>query len=212
MILQEPANECNKNEAYGFANGMLQHSIILTRNRQSRIQRRLKVSQLSKCLKFMTFREGCFKTRSYANTWLKLFRLFITISFTKDERRLFQSIRWLSYQEGKKFRTYAQFKHLIKFEPYLNMVKNIRHRIMLTKFRVSAHDLEIEKGRYNNKPIKAEERYCKFCKSNNNLIVEDEFHFLMICPLYQINRDLTIKQVCEFFPNLTQINLKQQFV
>ena len=92
-----------------------------------------------------------------------------------------------SYQEGKKLRTYAQFKHVIKFEPYLNMVKNIKHRIMLTKFRLSAHDLEIEKGRYDNKPIKAEERYCKFCKSNNNLIVEDEFHFLMICPLYQLN-------------------------
>ena len=117
-----------------------------------------------------------------------------------------------SYQEGEKSRTYAQFKHVIKFEPYLNMVKNIKHRIMLTKFRLSAHDLEIEKGRYNNKSIKAEERYCKFCKSNNNLIVEDEFHFLMICPLYQLNRNLMIKQVCEFFPNLTEINLKQQFV
>ena len=117
-----------------------------------------------------------------------------------------------SYQEGKKLRTYAQFKHVIKFEPYLNMAKNIKHRIMFTKFRLSAHDLEIEKGRYNNKPIKAEERYCKFCKSNNNLIVEDEFHFLMICPLYQLNRDLMIKQVYEFFPNLTETNLKQQFV
>ena len=34
----------------------------------------------------------------------------------------------------------------------------------------------------------------------------------MICPLYPLNRDLIIKQVCEFFSNLTQINLKQQFV
>ena len=64
----------------------------------------------------------------------------------------------------------------------------------------------------DTKPIKAEECYCKFYKSNNSLMAEDEFHFLMICPLYQINRDLMIKQVCEFFPNLTQINLEQQFV
>ena len=85
----------------------------------------------------------------------------------------------------------------------MNMVKNIKHRIMLTKFRLSPHDLEIEKGRYNNKPIKAEECYCKFCKSDNNLTEEDEFHFLMICPLYQLNRDFMMKQVCEFFPNLT---------
>ena len=46
------------------------------------------VSQLSKCLK-MTFWEGCLKV----GTYVKLLRLFITISFTKDERRLFQSIR-----------------------------------------------------------------------------------------------------------------------
>ena len=111
------------------------------------------------------------------------------ISHDKFKGDLLERIK--SYQEGKKLRTYAQFKHVIKFEPYLNMVKNIKHRIMLTKFRLSAHDVEIEKGRYNNKPIKAEERYCKFCKSNNNLTVEDEFHFLMICPLYQLNRDLT---------------------
>ena len=110
----------------------------------------------------------------------------------KFKRDLLERIK--SYQERKKLRSYAQFKHVRKFEPYLNVVKNIKHRIMLTKFRLSAHDLEIEKGRYNNKPIKAEER-------------EDEFHFSMICPLYQINRDLIIKQECEFCPNLTQINL-----
>ena len=53
------------------------------------------VSQLSKCLKFMTFREGCFKARSWMQVLkMKLLRLFITICFTKGEKTLFQSIRW----------------------------------------------------------------------------------------------------------------------
>ena len=41
----------------------------------------------------------------------------------------------------------------------------------MTKFRISAHDLEFEKGRYKNLPVN--ERYCKLC---DNSSVEDEVH------------------------------------
>ena len=34
------------------------------------------------------------------------------------------------------------------------------------------------------KSIKPHERYCRFCKLTNYLTVEDEFHFLMECSLY----------------------------
>ena len=53
--------------------------------------------------------------------------------------------------ECKKLGTYALFKNVIKPEPYLNFVKNSRHRVRLSKFRFSVHDLEIERGRYHNK-------------------------------------------------------------
>ena len=47
------------------------------------------VSQPSKCLKFTTFREGCFAIHVEHKYLTKLLRLFITISFyfliTKDE-------------------------------------------------------------------------------------------------------------------------------
>ena len=46
------------------------------------------VSQLSKCLKFITFREGCFVIRNRMQVLkVKLLRLSITINFTKDERK-----------------------------------------------------------------------------------------------------------------------------
>jgi hypothetical protein len=44
---------------------------------------------------------------------------------------------------------------------------------LLIKFRVSAHNLEIKKGRYRG--VKTEDRICKLCNTG----VEDETHFLL---------------------------------
>jgi len=80
---------------------------------------------------------------------------------------------------------YVKFKKDYTFEKYLECVDNDCHRKALTRFRLSAHSLEIETGRYNNIP--RENRKCKLCNSN---MVETEYHFLCICTLYQ---DLRIK-------------------
>ena len=53
--------------------------------------------------------------------------------------------RILAYWEGKKLRTYAFFKRVIKYEPYLTNIKIRKHQVMLSKFRLSSHDLEIRK-------------------------------------------------------------------
>ena len=45
--------------------------------------------------------------------------------------------------EQKKLRTYSSFKTVLKFEPYLCVVKNVKIRGCLSKFRMSCHDLEI---------------------------------------------------------------------
>ena len=94
----------------------------------------------------------------------------------------------------------------------MSLIKNTKNRIMLSKFRLSSHDLEIERGRYGNKSVKTEKRYCKFCKSNKILIVKDEFHFLMICPLHKTRRDSMIRKISDYFPNFNHIGLNQQFI
>lgn len=73
---------------------------------------------------------------------------------------------------GNKLRTYKKFKNSFTFESYLH-IGSKSNRQIITKFRVSAHDLEIEKGRYIG--VKAENRICKLCETE----VEDEFHFLL---------------------------------
>ena len=71
------------------------------------------------------------------------------------------------------------YKHLDRnysLAPYLSKIKNHKFRQALTKMRISAHNLEIETGRYT-KPTR-EERLCKLC----SLEFEDEMHFIMSCP------------------------------
>ena len=59
-----------------------------------------------------------------------------------------------------KCNTYIMFKSLPKHETYLCQVKNRKHRIALTKLRVSHHKHMIEEGREKRPIIYLEERKC----------------------------------------------------
>ena len=74
---------------------------------------------------------------------------------------------------------YRIFKHNFVQEKYLDFIHK-KLRILLSQFRISAHDLEIEKGRHRN--IRRSERKCKLCNLN---VVEIEYHFLLACPFYR---------------------------
>ena len=60
-------------------------------------QNNTSVSKLSKCIKIMTFCEVCFEIIDTVECkyFSEATDAFITISFTKDERISFQSIKWL---------------------------------------------------------------------------------------------------------------------
>ena len=78
---------------------------------------------------------------------------------------------------------YSLFKRKLCPEFYLSCVNVKVYRISLARFRCSSHDLYIEKGRYSN--INREQRVCQVCDLNT---VEDEFHFLLVCPAYSALR------------------------
>ena len=68
---------------------------------------------------------------------------------------------------------------------YLTNIKNHKHRSALTRLRISAHNLFIERGRYAKPPISREDRICIYCKHNyQNNVVESEMHVLDACTLY----------------------------
>ena len=55
------------------------------------------------------------------------------------------------------------------------------YTMLITRFRVSAHTLLIEKSRYHN--TERDKRLCQMCDMND---VEDEYHFILKCPFIRI--------------------------
>ena len=103
----------------------------------------------------------------------------------------------------QKGETYRLIKDNIKYETYLHGVKNRKHRVAMTKLRVSDHNLMIEQGRRMRPPIPREQRLCPICKS-----LENETHFLLTCTRY-VNRGILIQQVEQICPNFKNIPLNE---
>ena len=85
--------------------------------------------------------------------------------------------------------TYNLFKTNLTLEHYLSIEMNPMFKRSMLKFRVSAHSLLIEKGRHMN--LQRSERLCPSCQTE----IEDEIHFLLVCPLYLELRHQYIPQI-----------------
>ncbi len=110
---------------------------------------------------------------------------------------------WLEkINSESKMRTYRNLKTNFGIEDYLVNTKDYKQRKSLTKLRISAHTLAIERGRYSRPPIPANQRKCTACSDNS---IEDEYHFLAICKKYEIHRKRLyeeISKLCKHFNDL----------
>ena len=75
---------------------------------------------------------------------------------------------------GNKLSLYSEVKN--ENESYLDLIKNVKTRVAVTKMRISCHLLPIESGRY--KKIPRVERLCPLC---NRSEIGNEFHYLLKC-------------------------------
>lgn len=83
-------------------------------------------------------------------------------------------------RNSSKLSTYREIKTIFESEMYLKCINNVQHRYALSRFRCSAHHLNIEEGRYIN--LERNKRLCNKCNMN---CLESEYHFLMVCPFYR---------------------------
>jgi hypothetical protein len=124
--------------------------------------------------------------------------IFMTV-FKERVRNHFQQNWNVNLNESSRARTYKLFSDW-KFQPYLDVIKIVKFRQAYTRFRISAHRLAIESGRWH-KPVKIpyDNRKCFACNT-----LEDEFHFLLECPIYIEIRKLYIKRYYREHPNMVK--------
>ena len=109
-----------------------------------------------------------------------------------------------SIKLSSKMKTLKLLKNVPGREQYLADVNNSKHRIALTRLRLSAHQLEIEAGRWGrHSDTSVENRLCTLCHLEGNNSVEDEIHFLVRCPVYQKLRGILLAQQVLLNKNMT---------
>ena len=95
-----------------------------------------------------------------------------------------------SINESSLLDTYKLFKANFEYETYLDILP-LNLRSMLSKLRLSSHSLRIQTGRYSNVCLPRNERICLYCTTRD---IEDEYHFVITCPVYTEIRKKYIKR------------------
>ena len=117
-----------------------------------------------------------------------------------ENERLFlylakQSLKDLAYQKIDSFINNSNkcilYKHVLKndrlVQSYLKQGIPAKYKKYISKFRLSAHSLKVETGRYD--ATARENRLCTMCNLED---IEDEYHFILKCPYYTDIRNLHI--------------------
>ncbi len=101
---------------------------------------------------------------------------------------------------------YVTFKDTYEVKPFALSFMKRKHRSYLAQYRCGILPLEIETGRWQNKPV--EKRICKVCESGE---VENEFHFIFSCTLYN-NIRATFLQNIGIIPNIMELKIIHVFL
>ncbi len=108
-------------------------------------------------------------------------REIILFENVKDNILRQASEQWNTNVNSKpKLRTYKTLKSSIQPELYVTCHLSRIKRSLTAQQRAGILPLNIELGRFRN--IKLEDRICSLCHPN---VIEDEFHFILQCPLFE---------------------------
>lgn len=110
----------------------------------------------------------------------KLFENQLKAFHTEEINKQIEAIKVNQTGKLSFYSTILKTTNIIQIQNYLTLPISKDLRLHLSRLRISAHQLYIETGRYCKPPIPRENRYCYSCKN----LIEDESHFLLICPEY----------------------------
>ena len=130
------------------------------------------------------------------NQYVENSNAFLTI-YTQRITDQFKQSWSTSCCSNSKLSHYVNYKKDLKVEPYIFNIDVNKFRSCLASFRSSSHSLMIEKGRHFGIP--REFRTCFYCEN----CIEDEFHFVMTCPVYSEVR-------MKYIPNVYLTNANEE--
>ena len=123
--------------------------------------------------------------------------------------------------DHNKLRTYKKFKGVFDIEPFYSFVRNRSQRADLSRFRISAHCLGVERLRYSRPPVPLAQRGCRFCGPLGPRIaigspgrgpVDDELHAITACSLMAAERFVLYQKMSNIYPRFGDLNCQQKFV
>ena len=107
---------------------------------------------------------------------------------------------WYSrINNSHRLESYRLFKFEFELENYLTCIRERKYQISYSKFRLSSHKLAIEQGRHLR--IDKHQRLCTNC---NMGMIENEYHFLLICPKFTVLRKQYFKSYYCKWPNINK--------
>ena len=113
--------------------------------------------------------------------------------FFKDSIVRIFTERWRQdIERSSKLRTYSLVKKSLCVEPYISNIEGNHLIIAMASYRMSSHDLKIERGRYNNPITPINQRICTRCESNE---IGDEIHRLLHCNAMNNKREILLNSV-----------------
>ena len=149
-------------------------------------------------------------------TWIKLvLKCFaseteeINLKFVLDNiKKTFRSFWNERIVSNNKLRTFAEFKCHFQREDYIETLP-FTDRCNMARFRMSAHNLEIERGRHFRPVIPLDNRLCRLCTQAD---IEDEFHVLIRCDNYRTFREQLFNEIQKKCSNFSYLNDRNKFL
>ena len=105
---------------------------------------------------------------------------------------------WHSSLESSSRATFYSSVAIFQLQPYLEKINVVKFQKAVSRLRVASHRLEIEAGRWarpNRIPIN--DRICRVCN-----MLEDEYHFVIECRLYEELRNKHIPKYYWLKPSM----------
>ena len=153
------------------------------------------------CVNWVGLVKNLLCTSGFSNVWeqggVGDTEMFLRV-FERRTQDMYLQTWHTEIHESNRAITFKWLCPTFEYKKYLDVLTVTKIRLALTRLRLSSHRLCVETGRWQ-KPCKIpyEDRKCTFCN-----LLEDEFHFILECKVYNDLRRSIIPRYYRQHPSM----------